>query len=70
MIEEKFSRHFMVVHTFVSDEARAKYCTPPENAIHKRSGYQSISGQFKPRENMPNACKLGWEMMISSTVIG
>ena len=30
MIEEKFSRHFMVVHTFVSDEARAKYCTPPE----------------------------------------
>ena len=30
MIEEKFSRHFMVVHTFVSDEAREKYCTPPE----------------------------------------
>ena len=30
MIEEKFSRHFMVVHTFVSGEAREKYCTPPE----------------------------------------
>ena len=30
MIEEKFSRHFMVVHTFVSDAACVKYCTPPE----------------------------------------
>ena len=30
MIEEKFSCHFMVVHTFVSDEARAMYCMPPE----------------------------------------
>ena len=30
MIKDKFSRHFMVVHTFVSHEARAMYCTPPE----------------------------------------
>ena len=30
MIEEKFSSRFMVLHTFVSDEARAIYCTPPE----------------------------------------
>ena len=30
MIEKNFSRHFMVVHTCVSDEARAMYCTTPE----------------------------------------
>ena len=30
MIEEEFSRHFMVVQTFVSHQARAMYCTPPE----------------------------------------
>ena len=30
MIEEKFSRHFMVIHIFVSDEARAMCCMPPE----------------------------------------
>ena len=35
MVEENFSRHFMVVHTFVSDEARAMYCTPPEKCEPK-----------------------------------
>ena len=30
MINEHFSRHFLVVHTFVSDEARSAYLTPPE----------------------------------------
>ena len=30
MLEEKFSRHFFVVHTFVSEEARLQYLTPPE----------------------------------------
>ena len=70
MIEEKFSRHFMVVHTFVSDEARVKYCTPPENEIQRKNGYPSISGRSKQRENIPNACKPGWAMMIFSTVTG
>ena len=31
MLKEHFSRHFLVVHTFVSDEARSAYLTPPEN---------------------------------------
>ncbi len=30
MLNERFSRHFFVVHTFVSDEARSAYLTPPE----------------------------------------
>ena len=30
MIKDKFSRHFIIVHTFVSHQARAMYCTPPE----------------------------------------
>ena len=30
MIEEKFHSHFFVVHTFVSEEARKEYLTPPE----------------------------------------
>ncbi len=30
MVKEHFSRHFLVVHTFVSDEARTAYLTPPE----------------------------------------
>ena len=30
MLKEQFSRHFLVVHTFVSDEARKAYLTPPE----------------------------------------
>ena len=30
MLKERFSRHFLVVHTFVSDEARSAYLTPPE----------------------------------------
>ena len=30
MLEEKFSRHFFVVHTFVSEEARLEFLTPPE----------------------------------------
>ena len=30
MIEEKFQSHFFVVHTFVSEEARKEYLTPPE----------------------------------------
>ena len=30
MIEEKFEDHFFVIHTFVSEEARKEYLTPPE----------------------------------------
>ena len=30
MLEEKFSRHFFVVHTFVSEDARLGFLTPPE----------------------------------------
>ena len=30
MVKEHFSRHYLVVHTFVSDEARKAYLTPPE----------------------------------------
>ena len=30
MIEEKFPLHFFVVHTFISEEARKEYLTPPE----------------------------------------
>ena len=30
MLKERFSRHFFVVHTFVSEEARREYLTPPE----------------------------------------
>ena len=30
MLKEQFARHFLVVHTFVSDEARKAYLTPPE----------------------------------------
>ena len=31
MLKERFSRHFLVVHTFVSEEARREYLTPPED---------------------------------------
>ena len=31
MLKERFSRHFLVVHTFVSEEARRQYLTPPED---------------------------------------
>jgi hypothetical protein len=30
LLKERFSRHFFVVHTFVSEEARREYLTPPE----------------------------------------
>ena len=30
VIDNKFKRHFLVVHNFVSEEARVKYLTPPE----------------------------------------
>ena len=30
MLKERFSRHYFVVHTFVSEEARREYLTPPE----------------------------------------
>ena len=30
MIEEKFQNYFFVVHTFVSEEVRKEYLTPPE----------------------------------------
>ena len=30
ILKERFSRHFLVVHTFVSEEARREYLTPPE----------------------------------------
>ena len=30
MLKEQFSRHFLVVYTFVADEARKTYLTPPE----------------------------------------
>ena len=30
MLRERFSRHFFVVHSFVFEEARREYLTPPE----------------------------------------
>ena len=30
MLKERFSRHFFVIHTFVSQEARQQYLKPPE----------------------------------------
>jgi len=30
LLKERFSRHFFVVHTFVSKEARREYLTRPE----------------------------------------
>ena len=30
MLKDRFSRHFFVVHTFVSEEARRESLTPPE----------------------------------------
>ena len=30
MTEKAFSRHFFVVHSFISEEARKQYLTPPE----------------------------------------
>ena len=30
MLKERFSKHFFVIHSFVSDEARQEYLTPPE----------------------------------------
>ena len=40
-MEEK---HFFVVHTFVSDEARKNYLTPPEKKIRRRKGKPSENG--------------------------
>ena len=30
MLKERFSKHFFVIHNFVSEEARLGYLTPPE----------------------------------------
>ena len=29
MLKERFSKHFFVIHNFVSEEARLEYLTPP-----------------------------------------
>jgi len=30
MLRERFSKHFFVIHSFVSEQARQEYLTPPE----------------------------------------
>ena len=40
LINDKFKKHYFAVHTFVSDEARKEYMTPPEKKYppeHRRS---------------------------------
>ena len=55
-MEEK---HFFVVHTFVSDEARKEYLTPPEKRNHpkkkqtEREWAQAATGKFA-------RCVQGW----------
>ena len=53
MIEEKFQNHFFVVHTFVSEELRKEYLTPPEKCnppqkqlLTEKKWAQEATGDF------------------------
>ena len=66
-MEEK---HFFAVHTFVSDEVRSQFVTPPEkrNPPKKREIEKEWVEKF--RANTVDACRLGSVMRNFSTVIG
>ena len=67
-MEEK---HFFVVHTFVSDEARKDYLTPKKKENHPKREKQSASGQREHQKaNMLNASRRGVVMKNFSIVIG
>ena len=70
MIEEKFQNHFFVVHTFVSEEARKEYLTPPEKRnppqkqLTEKKWAEEATGDFAQ-------CMQTWvAMMIFFIVIG
>ncbi len=38
LIKDKFKKHYFAVHTFVSDEARKEFLTPPEKKDPQKKG--------------------------------
>ena len=70
MIEEKFQNHFFVVHTFVSEEARKEYLTPPEKRNPPQKQLTERNGQRRLQVTLQSACKHGLAMMIFFIVIG
>ncbi len=65
-MEEK---HFFVVHTFVSDEARKKYLTPPEkkNPPEKRAIPEQLPEELLQQETMLD-CKTQLKEIFSEAL--
>ena len=45
-------KHFFVVHTFVSDEARKEYLTPPEKRNPPKKSRQNENGLKQQQVNL------------------
>ena len=66
-MEEK---HFFVVHTFVSDEARKEYLTPPEKRNPLKKSRQNANGPKQQQVNLLGVFRDGVGMKSFSIVIG
>ena len=66
-MEEK---HFFVVHTFVSDEARKEYLTPPEKRNPPEKTRQNENRLKQQQVNLLGVSRDGVEMKSFSIVIG
>ena len=66
-MEEK---HFFVVHTFVSDEARKEYLIPPEKRNPPKKSRQNENGLKQQQVNLLGVSRDGVEMKSFSIVIG
>ena len=66
-MEEK---HFFVVHTFVSDEARKEYLTPPEKRNPPKKSRQNENGLKQQQVNLLGVFRDGVAMKSFSIVIG
>ena len=66
-MEEK---HFFVVHTFVSDEARKEYLTPPKKRNPPKKSRQNENRLKQQQVNLLGVFRDGVEMKSFSIVIG
>ena len=60
----------MLLHTYVSDEARAMYCTPPEKCEPKSERLSEYQWAVQATGSMLSVCKPGWGTMIFLLSLG
>ena len=64
-------KHFFVVHSYIDDEAKKNYLTPPEKRDPPKKEKPSVNGQKEPlQENSLDVFRLGQQAKTSSIAIG